>query len=139
MTDVECEFCDHEPVCVILSTTSWIVHTHPELGVPGWYVLRTRRHIENLAALSSDEAAELGGTLSRLAVALADVIDVTKVYVLGLSERISHLHFLIATRPTALEPMRGLELLSNAAMLRDDAAAAALAEQLRDSILARSA
>ena len=141
MNVLECVFCNRAaPLnedAVIVNGDGWQVEIHDAAAVPGWYVLRTHRHIENFGDLTEREAKNLGVMVRDLSAALVEGIGATHVYLLSMGERVRHTHFLVATRPTTAEPAAGLELLSRLQTLRDPDAAGAVAARLRSHLAAR--
>lgn len=141
MNVVECLFCNRaaplNKEAVIVTGDEWQVEVHDAAAVPGWYVLRTHRHIESFGDLTEREAKSLGVMVRDLSAALTEGIGATHVYLLSMGERVRHTHFLVATRPTSAEPVAGLELLTRLRTLRDPDAARAVAARLRSHVAAR--
>ncbi len=89
----------------IWRTDHWrVVHSFNS-ALEGWLVALPRRHVTALAALDSQETAELGHLLRRTSAALGAVLGCQKTYVVEFSEApgFHHLHFHVVARPRDLE------------------------------------
>lgn len=84
-----------------------VVHTdHWRIGhafnstLPGWLILVPTRHVTSFTELTPEAAAELGGLVHRLAVALEVVTGCAKTYLMQFSEAegFSHLHLHLVPR-----------------------------------------
>ncbi len=76
----------------IYRTQHWdVVHSY-NTALPGWLVLVVRRHIESIAELTEDEAAELGVLLQRVSAALKEITGCVKTYVIQFAEAAEHPH-----------------------------------------------
>lgn len=74
-------------------------------ALPGWLVLVTRRHVDSLADLRSEEAAALGGWQQRASAALKAVLGCERTYVVMFGEQPGfHLHLHVVPRPAELPP-----------------------------------
>ncbi len=94
-------------------------HTFEPIPMVGWLVLKPLRHVENLADLSSAEAAALGPLLQRITHAMNETLTPAKVYAALFAEAVAHLHIHLIPRASDLpERYRGPDafaLLSEAA------------------------
>lgn len=84
----------------IYRTRHWdVVHSY-NTALPGWLVLVARRHIEAVAELREDEAAELGILMQKVSAAVKEVTNCLKTYVLQFAEHPQHphVHFHIVPR-----------------------------------------
>jgi diadenosine tetraphosphate (Ap4A) HIT family hydrolase len=68
-----------------------VVHSY-DTALLGWLVLVARRHMEAIAAMSEDEAVELGQLLRRVSVALKETTGCVKTYVIQFAEKAEHPH-----------------------------------------------
>ncbi|MCA9996233.1 MAG: HIT family protein [Anaerolineales bacterium] len=76
----------------IWRTAHWdVVHAY-NTSLPGWLVLVARRHIEAVAELTEDEAAELGILQQRVSALLGDVTGCVKTYIVQFAEAKDHPH-----------------------------------------------
>ena len=137
-TEVEsqdCAFCAQEAGAgtheVVESTPLFRLGLAPSHDVPGWLLLWSRRHSEGPAALTDDEAAELGRQIKRVSRALCSAMETEKVYVAWLGENHPHFHVLFAARTAAMRRQRGPRLLDNFESFRDAAAASVVAAAVR--------
>jgi diadenosine tetraphosphate (Ap4A) HIT family hydrolase len=91
------------PGGVILDDGLWFVshHTGPYTD-PGELILKTRRHCESLAELTSQEAEALGRLLRAAVLALELVVVAERIYAVSFNERLRHVHFLLLPRTAAM-------------------------------------
>lgn len=76
----------------ILRTDNWdVVHAFGT-SVEGWMVLVVRRHVEAVADLTEDEAAEMGTLARRVSIALGEALGCPKTYVVQFAEAADHPH-----------------------------------------------
>jgi diadenosine tetraphosphate (Ap4A) HIT family hydrolase len=68
------------------------------MEVPGWFVLRTRRHAETIAGLDDAEADALGRRMRTLVAAVAEVTGAPATYQLVFGEDNRHFHTLVTAR-----------------------------------------
>jgi diadenosine tetraphosphate (Ap4A) HIT family hydrolase len=81
-------------------TQFWdVVHSY-NTSLPGWLVLVARRHIEAMDELTEEEAVALGQLIRRASIALKQVVDCQKTYVIQFAEHPDHphVHFHIVPR-----------------------------------------
>jgi diadenosine tetraphosphate (Ap4A) HIT family hydrolase len=82
-----------------LARGAFLVHGKPEPGAhPGWLLVVPRRHVEQVAELTPDEAAALGPLLRETAAALQVETGAAKTYVACFAEVVPHLHFHVIAR-----------------------------------------
>ena len=74
------------------------------IAMAGWLVLKPKRHIESIAALTPAEARTLGPLIARTAAALERATGAKKVYVALFAEARSfaHIHIHLIPRPHRL-------------------------------------
>ncbi len=131
------------PGGVVYEDNYWVVRNPlSPLVLPGYLILRLKRHCEQLADLTPEETATLGPTLQKTCKAIMHVVHPVKIYVGSFGEDVAHIHFHIIPRMHDM-PMGSIQVLgyiqerraSYRAGQKDiacsDAEAIALAEQLR--------
>ena len=64
--------------------TLWAAEIGPGMEIPGWFVLRTRRHAELITGLDDAEADALGRRLRALVAAVAEVTAAPAIVPIGL-------------------------------------------------------
>lgn len=80
------------PWDMIARTNGWdIVHAFGTT-VEGWIVVVARRHITAVAALTDEEARELGPLIRRVSLALHETVHCPKTYVAEFAEHPQHPH-----------------------------------------------
>ena len=91
------------PGGVVFQNDWWAVahHTGPWTD-PGELIVKARRHVESLAALTTDEAATLGPVLRAAVAAVERVVRPERVYVASYGERVRHVHFFLLPRTAGL-------------------------------------
>jgi diadenosine tetraphosphate (Ap4A) HIT family hydrolase len=95
------------PGGVIHENAHWIVTSVVEPVVwRGFLVIVLKRHCEQLAKLTAEEAAMLGPTIQRTCQALTEVIAPAKVFVCSFGDGVKHIHFWALPRPP--EMRRGM-------------------------------
>lgn len=105
----------------------WAGEVAEGFDIPGWVMLRTRRHVERITSLNDAELSSFPFRLRDLISAVSEVMDSPVTYFVSFNERNPHFHVLIIPRPRDLKR----ELRSwNIARLKEDA---------RDSAVARRA
>jgi diadenosine tetraphosphate (Ap4A) HIT family hydrolase len=93
----------------------WRVALAFNSSLVGWTVVVPTRHAEPLDELSNEESVFLGGLLRDLSVALKEVTECLKTYVILLAEAegFTHVHFHVIPRMDDLpEARRGTGILS---------------------------
>ena len=134
-----CLPCDLESVSadsVVYRDADWACEVAKGYEVPGWYVLRVRRHAEGWAALTLPEAAGFGAASQKVSRAVQAVTGAPTVYFLSFGENYPHLHFLVIARPAALPPeLRGAAILTLRTERRDEVASLVTASAVRQALL----
>ena len=112
----------------------------PGFEVPGWVVLRVRRHVMGWPGLGGDELAAVGRRIADTVAASTEVSGAPKVYVLTFGEAFPHFHALIAPRGEDIPPeLRTARILDRRLTDIDIPAAQALIPALRDAYQRRTA
>ena len=87
----------------ILRTPGWDLAHAYDSSLEGWLVLVARRHIQALADLTEDEAAELGPLIRRVSRALQQVTGCEKTYMAQFADHPDHRHVHIHLMPRATD------------------------------------
>ena len=93
-----CEMETAESGSVIFRDELWAAEIGPGMEVPGWFVLRTRRHAELITGLDDAETDALGRRLRALVAAVAEVTAAPATYQLVFGEDYRHFHALVTAR-----------------------------------------
>lgn len=96
-----CAVCAMERVdeaSVVFRDELWAAEVMPGAEVPGWIVLRARRHAERITGLDDAESDSFGRRVRDLAAALTDVTGAPTSYLLAFCENHAHFHALITAR-----------------------------------------
>ncbi len=101
------------PGGILYENASWIVasRTTP-IFVPGNLFLILKRHAEQLAELTSEEAASLGPLIQNMYAALAYLLHPVKMYVASYGEGVQHIHFHLIPRTLAMPVGNGAVFFS---------------------------
>lgn len=94
------------PGGVIYEDALWhLDHIIRPIPMAGWLILKPKRHIESIAAMTPDEARAFGTISSRAAAALERATGVKKVYlgVFGEAKDFAHIHAHLIPRPLELD------------------------------------
>jgi diadenosine tetraphosphate (Ap4A) HIT family hydrolase len=82
------------PGGTIYEDACWEVgHISDPVLLPGYLIIKLRRHCEHLADLTPEEAATLGPVVQRTCLALARILNPAKIYVCSFGEGVQHIHF----------------------------------------------
>ncbi len=87
-----------EDRAVVFRDALWSCEVTPGFEVPGWYVLRTRRHALGWHELNQDELESFGRHAGDLVTAVREVFDSPATYLLNFGEAYPHFHCLVAVR-----------------------------------------
>jgi diadenosine tetraphosphate (Ap4A) HIT family hydrolase len=69
---------------------------------PGDLIVKARRHVESVSALTVEEAASIGPVLRAAVAAMERVVRPERVYVASYNERVRHVHFFLLPRTASL-------------------------------------
>jgi diadenosine tetraphosphate (Ap4A) HIT family hydrolase len=138
----DCLPCDLEAAessAVIYRDEDWSCEVADGYEVPGWFILRLRRHAEGWAGPTAKELAGFGPVSQQLATAIQSATGATGVYFMSFGENYPHFHFLVIARDAELPPeSRGAAILGLRTTGRDLDAALAIGAQVRDSLAGAS-
>ena len=138
----DCLPCDLESANsaeIIYRDENWSCEIADGYDVPGWFILRLRRHAEGWSGPSAGELADFGPVSQQLAVAIQSATGASNVYFLSFGENYPHFHFLVIARDTELPPeSRGAAILGLRADGRNLPAALAVGEQVRGALAGAS-
>jgi diadenosine tetraphosphate (Ap4A) HIT family hydrolase len=136
----DCLPCDleaAEPPAVVYRDETWSCEIAGGYEVPGWFMLRLRRHAEGWSGPTSRELADFGPISQRVAAAIESATGATGVYFMSFGENYPHFHFLVIARDAQLPPeYRGAAVLGLRAEGRDLDAALAVGARVRDALAA---
>lgn len=120
---------------VVFRDDTWSCEVAEGYDVPGWYVLRLRRHAEGWSGPTVAELAGFGPLSQRITAAIQEVTGAPLVYFMSFGENHPHFHFLLAARDAELPPeRRGAGILTLLAEHRDLDASRAVAARVRDAL-----
>lgn len=126
----ECLMCrledDGSQDAVVFSDPLWAAQIVPGYDVPGWFILRARRHAELITGLDEAELATFGVRARNLVAAVGQATGAPATYLLTFGENYKHFHALIAARGADVPPERRNGDILKLRTERADAGAAAL-------------
>lgn len=120
------------PGGVIYEDDLWhLDHIIRPIPMAGWLILKPKRHIESISAMSPEEARGFGEVASRAAAALEAATGVKKVYVgsFGEAQSFAHVHVHLIPRPLDLDDAHRGPLIFE--LMRTDADRAPISEAER--------
>ncbi|MFF5075441.1 hypothetical protein ACFY36_00175 [Actinoplanes sp. NPDC000266] len=133
----DCLMCDLEQGTAdttVFSDEHWAAQVVAGYDVPGWVILRARRHAERITGLAAAELATFAQRAQDLTAAVTEATGAPATYLMVFGENYAHFHALIAARgadvPTA---MRGGNILQLRGEHADPIAARALVPGMRDA------
>ncbi|WP_218005717.1 hypothetical protein [Actinomadura hibisca] len=110
----------------------WAAEIVPGYDVPGWFVLRARRHAERLTGLNDAELATFASRARDLTAAVTEATGAPATYLLSFGENHAHFHALIVARGADVPPdRRGGDILKLRETHADPGAAARLLPAVR--------
>jgi len=134
----ECLPCDLESAessAIIFRDDNWSCEIADGYDVPGWFILRLRRHAEGWSGPTAEELADFGPISQRIAAAIESATGATGVYFMSFGENYPHFHFLVIARDADLAPgSRGAAILGLRAEKRDQEASLAVGARVRDAL-----
>jgi len=130
-----CDLETVEPSRVIYRDDDWSCEIADGYDVPGWFILRLRRHAEGWGGPTAEELAGFGPVAQRIAVAIQSATGATGAYFMSFGENYPHFHFLVIARDAELPTeSRGAAILSMRTSSRDLAASLAVGERVRSAL-----
>jgi diadenosine tetraphosphate (Ap4A) HIT family hydrolase len=117
---------DGQTNSVVFSDPLWAAQIVPGYDVPGWFILRARRHAELLTGLDEAELATFAQRARNLITAVREATGAPATYLLTFGENYKHFHALIAARGADVPPERRNGDILKLRTERADPAAAAL-------------
>lgn len=134
----DCLPCDLEAADmthVVYRDDVWSCEVANGYDVPGWLILRLRRHAEGWSGPATEELAGFGPVSQRIAAAIESATGATGTYFMSFGENYPHFHFLVIARPAGLPAeLRGAGILTMRAEHRDLAASLATALRVRSAL-----
>lgn len=135
MTCLPCDLEHAQDDAIVYRDDLWSCEIADGYDVPGWFVLRARRHAEGWTGLSDEEAATFGLVAKRVDRAIQDATGAVNTYFLSFGENYPHLHFLLIARPPDLpSELKGAAILGLRADHTDREAALATAALVRAAL-----
>ncbi|MFI5860111.1 hypothetical protein [Streptomyces sp. NPDC051546] len=123
---------EDEDSSVVFRDPLWSGESVSGYDVPGWFVLRVRRHAERITGLDEAELATLGRRARDLVGAVTEVTGAPATYLLVFGENHPHFHALITARGAYVpEDRRGGDILKLRTERADPEAAALLVPEVR--------
>jgi diadenosine tetraphosphate (Ap4A) HIT family hydrolase len=117
---------------VVFRDHLWAAEVVPGYEVPGWFVLRVRRHAERFGGLKDEELASFAFRARDLVAAVSHVTDAPATYLMMFGENFPHFHVLIAARGADIaEDRRTGDILKLRLENADPEAAVALVPLMR--------
>jgi diadenosine tetraphosphate (Ap4A) HIT family hydrolase len=133
----DCLLCNTEQAdaaSVIFRDDLWAAEVVPGYDVPGWFILRARRHAERITGLNDAELSTFTRRARDLVAAVTDVTEAPATYLLVFGENYAHFHALIAARGADVPPERRAgNILQLRAESADPTAATALVPAVRSA------
>ncbi|MEV6265209.1 hypothetical protein AB0M42_31295 [Streptomyces sp. NPDC051784] len=97
----DCFMCgleQNEDTAVVFRDPLWSADMVPGYDVPGWFVLRVRRHAERITGLDDAELASFGRRARDLVAAVTEVTGAPATYLMVFGENHPHFHALVTAR-----------------------------------------
>lgn len=134
-----CDLEAAESSTIIYRDDDWSCEIAEGYDVPGWFILRLRRHAEGWSGPTLDELSGFGPFSQKIAAAIQTATGATGVYFMSFGENYPHFHFLVIARDADLTAeSRGAAILALRADGRDPDAALAVGARVRDVLTAVS-
>jgi diadenosine tetraphosphate (Ap4A) HIT family hydrolase len=89
---------DGDDQAIVFRDELWACEVVPGFDVPGWFVLRARRHAVRIVGLTDTELATYGRRMRDLVGAVTEVTGAPATYQLTFGEANPHFHTLVAAR-----------------------------------------
>lgn len=132
-----CDLEGADVAAVVFRDVAWSCEVADGYDVPGWFILRLRRHAEGWSGPTAAELAGFGPLAQRVTVGIQAATGAPTVYFMNFGENYPHFHFLLIARDAELAPEhRGASVLTRRAEHRDLGASLAVASSVRDALTA---
>jgi diadenosine tetraphosphate (Ap4A) HIT family hydrolase len=99
-----CTMEDAAESSVVFRDPLWAAEVVPGYDVPGWFILRARRHAERITGLDHDELSTFARRARDVVAAVTEVTGAPATYLLVFGENYPHFHALIAARGDDVPP-----------------------------------
>lgn len=133
-----CLPCDLEgasAAVIVFRDEAWSCEVADGYDVPGWFILRLRRHAEGWSGPTAAELADFGPFSQRVTAAIQGATGAPTVYFMSFGENYPHFHFLVIARGADLAvEHRGAGVLTLRAGHRDLDASLAVASRVREGL-----
>lgn len=117
---------------VVFRDPLWSGDVVPGYDVPGWFVLRVRRHAERITGLDEAELGSFARRARDLVAAVTEVTGAPATYLLVFGENHPHFHALVTARGAQVPAdRRGGDILRLRTEHADPEAAARLVPEVR--------
>jgi diadenosine tetraphosphate (Ap4A) HIT family hydrolase len=92
--DVSCGICrTNASGSALFENDLWSIRRMPPgIGVPGWMMLNSQRHVAGIAYFDDDEAANFGPALRHFERVLEEVTGALRIYTAAMGESFPHFH-----------------------------------------------
>ena len=129
-----CAMKDADDSVIVFRDPLWAAEIVPGYEVPGWFILRARRHAERITGLNHGELSTFARRARDLVAAVTDVTAAPATYLLVFGENYPHFHALIAARGEDVPPdLRAGNILRLRAEHADLQSAAQLVPEVRSA------
>ena len=99
-----CQMDDIDESSIVFRDELWAAEVVPAFAVPGWFILRARRHAERITGLNDDELHSLARRARDLVGAVTDVTGAPATYLLVFGENYPHFHVVVTARGEDIPP-----------------------------------
>jgi diadenosine tetraphosphate (Ap4A) HIT family hydrolase len=89
---------------VVFRDPLWAAEIVPGYDVPGWFILRARRHADRITGLDPAELSSFTWRARDLVAAVTEVTGAPATYLMVFGENYRHFHALIAARSHDIPP-----------------------------------
>lgn len=129
-----CVMEDADDERVVFRDELWAAEIVPGYEVPGWFILRARRHAERITGLDPDELSTFAYRARDLVAAVSEVTGAPTTYLLVFGESYPHFHVLVAARGADVpDDRRAGDIMKLRLDSADLPAALALVPSVRDT------
>lgn len=133
----ECLLCateDSDEMSIVFRDELWAAEVVPGYEVPGWVILRVRRHAERITGLRGEELDTFAYRARDLVAAVSEVMEAPSTYLMVFGENYPHFHVLVTPRgDDVAADRRAGNILKLRSERADPVAARELVPALRDA------